>query len=81
MKFAVVDENAASAKLNVRNRLERVRENPIRNRKAGLRRSGSGIKKTRVGGGGPAKEVAKLSTEELDKELEAYMSIRNTTKD
>lgn len=78
MKFALIDESAA--KVNIRSRLQLVRSNPIRRRKVGLRRSGGVGRRTGGASGGSgraATNVSKLSTEDLDKELDAYMSIRN----
>jgi len=74
MKFALVDENAAKA--TVMDRVRRVRANPINARKAGGRRSDGG-NRNGIGKGKPAEKSKVMTADELDKELDAYMSIRN----
>lgn len=69
--IAFVDD-AGVLKPRIQDRIKRVANNPIRQRK--LRRSG--------GGGGRANKGAEvklknMSVDDLDKELEAYMSSRN----
>jgi len=79
MKIAIVDESGG--KVTIRDRIQRIARNPIRNRKPNLRRSVSARSGNRGRNVNDKKKPIKLlNSDDLDKELEAYMSIRNSEK-
>jgi hypothetical protein len=82
LRFAIVDENSARA--SIRDRVQRVG--------GGIRRARGGAVQKRTSGGGPrrsasagarksdggaGKRISKMSADDLDKELEAYMGSKN----
>jgi len=84
---------AVGGRARIQDRIRRVANNPIRRRKENQRASGGGGGGGRRGSGGPggsgggprragkptaaAPKLKKMTTEELDKELEAYMGSRH----
>lgn len=75
MRFALVDDKS-TARPSIRDRLQRV-GGPRGNGKGGVQKRVSGGGGPRGGRksdpGGAAKRISKLSADDLDKELEAYM--------
>lgn len=85
INIAFVDESGA-LKPRIQDRIHRVNANPIRQRKSNLRRSLSSnggtnnAARRKAGSSGRAKsdvKLKKMSVDDLDKELETYMSSRN----